>query len=208
MCGLATVIKGAYYENMAQNGSFGAQYFSSVPLPVNTDVNNIEYQYPEELYAIMLETDSQYNYVYPRIPVKSELNIDRWKHYLQDYHKPILIHFLEFGFPLGILGRNNLQSEPYNHPSAPNYPQDVEHYLNTEISHKAIWGPYDSPPLSAFHTSPFLSRPKPNSAHRCMIVDRSWPQGASVNFATSSHVLSLCSKLSNNRSNGSLGCTG
>ena len=81
-----------------------------------------------------------------------------------------------------------MHSEPYNHPSAESYPQDVQYYLATEIRHKAIWGPYVHPPLPGFHTSPFLSRPKPNSAHRRMIVDLSWPKGASVNYATSSHI--------------------
>ena len=77
MCSIATVIKGAYCAKMEPNCSLGAQYFSLVPLPVNTDINSINYQCPEELYAIMQETGSQYNYVYPRIPVKSELHIDR-----------------------------------------------------------------------------------------------------------------------------------
>ena len=90
----------------------------------------------------MQSTGSQFHYIYPRIPVKSELHIDRWKHYLKDYPNPLLIHFPEFGFPLGILGRSNLHSEPYNYPSTQNYPQDVEYYLQTEISHKAIWGPW------------------------------------------------------------------
>ena len=83
-------------------------------------------------------------------------HIQRWKHYLHSYSNPLLIHYLyEFGFPLGIFGRNNLQSEPYSHPSAQNFPQNVENYLSTEIRHKAIWGPYTSPPLATFHTSPF-----------------------------------------------------
>ena len=136
----------------------------------------------------MQATGSQFNYIHPRVPVKSELNINTWKYYLQDYYNPLLLHFLEFGFPLGILSRRQLKSESYNHPSAENFPQDVDYYLQTEIGHQAIWGRYDHPPLDSFHTSPFLSRPKPNSTHRRMIVDLSWPKGASVNFATSSHI--------------------
>ena len=117
----------------------------------------------------------------------------------KDYPNPLLIHFLEFGFPLGILGRSNLHSDPYNHHSAQNYPHHVDYYLQMEISHKAIWGPYASPPLEGFHTSLFLSRPKPNSDHQRMIVDLMAP-GGRCKFCY------LCSNLSYHRSKGPRGC--
>ena len=89
MCGLATVIKGASYTNIVPHSSFGANYFFPFPLPVNTDIIYVDYQCPEDIFEIMQETGSQFNYVYPRIPVKSKLNIQRWKHYLQGY--PIIL---------------------------------------------------------------------------------------------------------------------
>ena len=49
MCRIATSIKGAYYATVEQRGDFGAHYFSQVPLPVCTDINNINYQSPEDL---------------------------------------------------------------------------------------------------------------------------------------------------------------
>ena len=78
-------------------------------------------------------------------------------------------------------------------PQQIKFPEDVDHYLATEIKHKAIWGPYDSPPIPLY-VSPFLSKPKPNSDHRRMIIDLSWPKGHSVNSATCTniHVKAAC----------------
>ena len=46
-------------------------------------------------------------------------------------------------------------------------------------------GPYDHPPYgSSSHVSPFMSRPKPDSNNRRVIIDLSWPKGASVNHFT------------------------
>ena len=42
-------------------------------------------------------------------------------------------------------------------------------------------GPYDKPPLSSFHCSPMLTRPKAGSDRRRVVVDLSWPQGKAVN---------------------------
>ena len=60
MCSIATAIKGAYYATIEPRGDFGAQYFSPVPLPVCSDINNMDYHSPEDLYAIMQATGSQF----------------------------------------------------------------------------------------------------------------------------------------------------
>ena len=69
----------------------------------------------------------------------------------------------------------------------------MAHYFETKIKHKALWGAYDTPPIP-LHLSPFLSRPKPNSDHRRMIIDLSWPKGHSDNSATCTniHVNAAC----------------
>ena len=74
----------------------------------------------------------------------------------------------------------NLKSDPTNHPSAEKFPDHVEHYLKEEISHKAIIGPFDKPPIP-LHTSPFMTREKSDSTNRRVIVDLSWPKGQRVN---------------------------
>ena len=95
-------------------------------IPPNLDVNYVDYDHPADLFKIMKATGSCFNYIAPRIHVKSELHIERWKFHLQGYPNPLLIHFLEF--PLGLFSRSQLHSEPYNHALANNFPEDVAHY--------------------------------------------------------------------------------
>ena len=52
----------------------------------------------------------------------------------------------------------------------------IQHYLDTEVKHIAIYGPYDTKPIEGLHTSPLLIRPKPKSDHRRVKVDLSGPE--------------------------------
>ena len=45
----------------------------------------------------------------------------------------------------------------------------------------AILGPYENFPSDHWHSLPFMTREKPNAVHRRVIIDLSWPKGASVN---------------------------
>ena len=51
-----------------------------------------------------------------------------------------------------------------------------------EISHGAILGPFDEKPIKDLHISPFLSREKPDSDNRRIIVDLSFPPAFAVNY--------------------------
>ena len=46
---------------------------------------------------------------------------------------------------------------------------------------KAIVGPFPEHPCDNGHISPFMTRDKPGSKHRRVIIDLSWPLGSSVN---------------------------
>ena len=63
----------------------------------------------------------------------------------------------------------------------------VEKYFNTEVSKKAMFGPYHINPFEKMHFSPLMARPKPDGGTR-IIVDLSWPVGASVNSCVPSNV--------------------
>ena len=81
-----------------------------------------------------------------------------------DWQLPL---FLKFGFPLDFPDekRHCLASTNINHSSAIDYEDDIEHYLNVERQHGAIVGPFTDPPFgNSTHTSPFMSRPKPDSS--------------------------------------------
>ena len=98
-----------------------------------------------------------------------------------------LIHFLKYGFPLGFEAncRGKIQNPEDNHSSGTQFPNDVQKYLDTEIQHGAIMGPYDRPPYGEdTHCSPFMSREKADSDTRRIIIYLSWPHDASVNDFT------------------------
>ena len=81
------------------------------------------------------------------------------------------------------LGRWGLKQEGGNHKFALEFPRDIEDYLAEEFHHKAIIGHFIEKPTVNSHCSPFLIRAKPNSDRHRVIVDLSFPVGASVNTA-------------------------
>ena len=72
-------------------------------------------------------------------------------------------------------------TEGGNLSSATQYPKDVDAYIQEETSYGDILGPFKENPIKNSHTSPFMTRNKPNSDRRRVIIDLSWPQGVSVN---------------------------
>ena len=90
---------------------------------------------------------------------------------------------LRYGFPINFWGDTEcLMSDRAAHPSALEYPTHVEQYLNEECNMVAIYGPVTGPPFGkSTHTSTFITRSKAGSHKRCVIIDLSWPLGASVN---------------------------
>ena len=123
------------------------------------------------------------NYQSARITVPSDMNITNWKTLMANHPDGILTQYLEFGFPLTV---DREKFEPntvtVNNPSAQKFPGDVDIYLRKEVQHKAMVGPFQSKIILNLHISPIMSRPKLNASWR-IIVDLSWPHGASVNSA-------------------------
>ena len=75
-----------------------------------------------------------------------------------------------------------------SHPSALQFPDHVTAYLQDEIQHQAIFGPFKNKPFGEItHISPFITRNKQDSDKRRVIIDLSWPIGASVNCRTDSN---------------------
>ena len=96
--------------------------------------------------------------------------IDRWAAMLQDYHDPLLIEYLKFGFPLSLVSRDNSAcKQVVNHATARDYPQAVDEYIQSEISHNALLGPHDDSVPPGFHRSPLLSRPKEGNKRKIIM---------------------------------------
>ena len=98
-----------------------------------------------------------------------------------------LIYLLYFGFPLNFNRNSPPRWEGQNHKTALNFPRDIEVYLEEGLKHKVIVGPFKGHPCSGCHISPFLTREKPNSENRTVMVDLSWPLGESVNGSIDKH---------------------
>ena len=121
------------------------------------------------------------NFLGCRIPVVSQLHVNKWEAELEDYWDSQLIHLIKYGFPLDFNRSCTLVSDHVNHKSALQHPHDIDTYLSEEISHKAIIGPYGVNPIQGCHVSPFMSREKSGSTNRRVIIDLSWPRDNSVN---------------------------
>lgn len=142
-----------------------------------------EHHYPQ--FSTLYKSIKEYNlpnFLGARIPLKSGLNIDNWYKYLEDYHDPLLCEFLSFGWPLGYNKSVPPSTTTDNHPSALFHLQAVKDFVKTELEYDALIGPFQQPPFDPwFRTSPLMTRAKKGSTERRIIVDLSFPEGASVN---------------------------
>ena len=74
-----------------------------------------------------------------------------------------------------------------NYLSAVQKPEGVNKYFKVEVEKQAMFGPFQEPPFKEIHYSPLMARNKPDGGVR-IIVDWSWPQGASVNSCVPSDI--------------------
>ena len=115
------------------------------------------------------------NFMGEQLTLKSQLNPDAWDTYLQDYWDRQLPLLVRIGFPLDYNREGVLRSQTENHTSAKSFPEDIKAYLEEEISHGAILGPFHSCPVDNLHISPMMTSDKPNAPHRRVIIDLSFP---------------------------------
>ena len=85
-----------------------------------------------------------------------------------------------YGFPLDFERKVILQSMEENHKSALHFPQEIDKYIETEIKHETLLGPFQSLPIDSY-ISPLMTRSKQNSEKRRTIMDLSWSKDHAVN---------------------------
>ena len=61
------------------------------------------------------------------------------------------------------------------------FPEHVDAYLEEELKFGGILGPFQQHSIADTHFSPFMTREKSGSYKRRVIIDLSWPKGASGN---------------------------
>ena len=104
------------------------------------------------------------------------LSVDMPNSTLRDY----VIEGLHNGFRLRF-HRGPLRSAPRNNPSSYAHMEVVDEYINTEIARGSMAGPFTSPPFPDLHVSRFGVIPKSTPGKWRLILDLSFPPGASVN---------------------------
>lgn len=107
---------------------------------------------------------------------------------LRDYKDILVCDLLEFGFPIGFSGDENLMPKHdhiwqyKNHKGATEFSDEINQYLEKESKTNSILGPFKSNPFSdSLILSPLNSVPKKDSSERRVILDLSYPKTASIN---------------------------
>ena len=118
-----------------------------------------------------------------RIPIlSSKLKITVWRNRLVGYPDYAICDLLEFGFPLDFQGTYLDYSARRNHKGARDHASYISAYLKKECTAGRMAGPFCAEPLSVLlMVSPLNTVPKDDPNERRVIVDLSWPHGASVN---------------------------
>ena len=116
-----------------------------------------------------------------QLQITSQLNPDTWEKILDGYWDKQLLYLIRYGFPLDFDRNSKLGKNTENHKSALMFPRDIDQYLKEEMDFGAIVRLFNEPPLTNFHTSPFMTREKPGGDHRRVIMDLSFPHGLGVN---------------------------
>ena len=128
-----------------------------------------------------------FNYKETRMAVPLGLNIINWRRFLDTYDIPILLEYLEFGFPLNIdYTLFKINETTSNHTSANLQSLGVDKYFKDELEYGAIVGPLTRKLFDKLHCSPLMARKKPDGGVR-VIVDLSWPLNEGVNSCVPSN---------------------
>ena len=149
---------------------------SGTTAPTNGDLNMVLIN----TYNSVAST-GRYNFAGARLSVPSQLNIPEWRKRLEGYEDSSLADYLQFGWPINFNRLSPLGLNNSNHPSAERCGPDIEHYIETELRHGALLGPFPAPPVGNLHISPLMTKPKKDAIHRCVIMDLSWPPGGAIN---------------------------
>lgn len=139
--------------------------------------------FPDFMSQFQIIKDSALpNFMHAKIPVPSGLKVDQWELALHYYHDKQLCMYLRYGWPIGYLHHRPPVAIPVNHKSALEFPDHVSKFIDVELSHHALVGPFTHPPFHPWNRlSPLMTRPKKNSPDRRVIVDLSFPSGLDVN---------------------------
>ena len=169
------------YNNCIQQTGLEVGFVPFTPLTVYQGSPKILQACPDIIEAHkLIKKSGMPNFMSCRIPVQGHLKSEKCQYYLQDYWDKQIVDLITYGFPLDFDRNINLQSVQENHKSALDFPQEIDKYIEMEIKHGALLGPFQELPIHS-HISPLMTRAKQISDKRRTIIDLSWPRGHAVN---------------------------
>ena len=125
-----------------------------------------------------------------RITIPTALNLANWDKALVGYHDKDLCDYLRFGWPVGYTLPNPPTPVSKNHSSATDHPSALNDYVKKELRLGGLLGPFSAPPFKPwFQVSPVMTAPKRDTLSRRIILDLSYPHGASVNSGITKNVM-------------------
>ena len=137
-----------------------------------------------------VKSSGRHNHEHAHIKLPTALNIEVWKAECTGHPQDReVMQGIQHGFPIQYAGPPIYESQGgQNHASATNYPAHIQSYIEEEIAHGAMEGPFPSPPFTPWCVvSPLMTREKADSHKRRIIVDLSFPEGG-VNAHIIPHV--------------------
>ena len=130
-----------------------------------------------------------HNHESARVTLPSSLNLAVWERESTSHEDDsMVLQGTRYGFPIQYHGPPPLtQKVCANHASARDHDDSITQYIEKELAHGALEGPFDAPPFSPwFHISPLMTREKADTTERRVIVDLSFPEGG-VNKGITPH---------------------
>ena len=121
------------------------------------------------------------NYRGSRITLPTGLPLDTWKQRLKGYADFAMIQFMEFGWPASFESSEKPDLDVDNHLSAELHKASVAKYIQKEVEHNALVGPFPESPFNWLRVNPMMTRAKKDPGERRVILDLSFPDGAGVN---------------------------
>ena len=132
--------------------------------------------------AMKVKLSGLQNWQSCKIPVGGKINIPLLSELLVDYEDVQILQYLQFGWPIERDPEAPLELGDINHKGATEFETHIDQYIHRELGLGTMIGPFDSIPFSdQVAISPLSTRPKRNSETRRIIMDCSWPIGASLN---------------------------
>ena len=142
-------------------------------LPDNTLFSpfNANQDFPPEHFSNLhnhIKSFNVYNHLGARVKLPhSKINVSKFLEYLPtDYDDLVVLQYLDFGFPLGLVEDFVLVPNVRNHSSSYEFYSYVDKFVMKEIKASGITGPFYSSPFQSIMISPMMTAPKKPASRR------------------------------------------